>query len=413
MKRVVVLGAGFGGIEVAKKLSKKFELVVIDRSNHFTFQPLLYQVATAALSPSNIANPIRCILSRRPNTEVVMAEVLGVDPKEKKVIYAGGEVSYDYLVVATGATHSYFGNDQWAADAPGLKSIFDATYLRSKILSSFEHAEVEREEAVRRALMTFCIVGAGPTGVEIAGALAELTRHTLRRDFDHIDPASASIYLIEAGPRVLSSFSPSLSEYAKNALEKMKVNVMVNHMVTGVDAEGVLIGKERIRSRNVIWCAGVQASPVADWLGVPAGPNARVPVDANCRVPQYPDIYVIGDAALFPTDNGRGLPGVAPVAMQMGKYVAFHIRESDRGFPSIAGFKYKDKGNLATIGRTKAVMEIGKIKMTGFSAWMVWVFVHILYIAGFRNRTIIFIEWVWFYVSWRSGARLILPQSSP
>jgi NADH dehydrogenase len=413
MKRVVVLGAGFGGIEVAKRLSRKFELIVIDRSNHFTFQPLLYQVATAALSPSNIASPIRCILSRRPNTQVIMAEVLGVDTKEKKVIYAGGEASYDYLVIATGATHSYFGNEQWVADAPGLKSISDATYLRSKILSSFEHAETEQNEAVRRALMTFCIVGAGPTGVEIAGALAELTRNTLRRDFDHIDPASANIYLIEAGPRVLASFSPSLSEYAKRALERMQVHVMVNRTVTGVDAEGVLIGEERIRSRNVIWCAGVQASPVADWLGVPAGPNGRVPVDSNCRVPQYPDIYVIGDAALFPTDSGRGLPGVAPVAMQMGKYVAFHILETDRGFSSIAGFKYRDKGSLATIGRTKAVLEIGKIRMKGFSAWIVWVFVHILFIAGFRNRIIVFIEWVWFYVSWRSGARLILPQSSP
>lgn len=452
--RVVVVGGGFGGIQVAKGLAKPdVHVTVIDRANHFLFQPLLYQVATAGLSPADIATPIRSILRGQKNAEVLLGEVVGVDRDAKRVTLAdGGEVDFDYLVLATGARHGYFGNDDWEPLAPGLKTLDDATWLRRNILLAFERAERALTPESRAEEMTFVIVGAGATGVEMAGSIAELARRALVCDFDHIRPELARVVLVEAGPRVLAAYAEDLSAKALRSLESLGVEVKLNSKVTSVDPSGVTlsVGDESvlIRTRNVIWAAGVQATPVARWLGAESDRAGRVIVEPDLSVPGSPDIFVIGDAMAI---RGYPLPGVAQVAMQQGRFVARLIRErvgrlpspapsettnadSLRGggegwgrgqggeqataespdagkVPAVRGevFRYRDLGNMATIGRSSAIFERGRWKMSGFIAWMGWLFIHLMQLVGHRNRLSVFLQWMWAYIFWDRGARLITP----
>lgn len=404
--RVVVLGGGFGGLSAAKALARApVQITVVDRSNHHLFQPLLYQVATAALGPSEIASPIRRILRYQANVEVILADVTSIDVPGKRVILADGEVPYDFLVLATGATHSYFGHDDWEPFAPGLKSLEDALEIRHRILSAFEVAEREPDEALRRAWMTFVIVGAGPTGVELAGTLIEVAHKTLSRDFRRIDPKETRVVLLEGLPRVLSAYTEALSASAQRQLEALGVEVRTKTMVTGIDAGGVSIGSERIRAHTVLWAAGVAASPLARSLGVPLDRAGRVNVGADLLLPGRDDVYVIGDLAHLEQD-GEPVPGVAPAAMQMGRFVARDLVRRLHGQPR-KPFRYVNKGMLATIGRAAAVAHIGRFKFSGVLAWLAWLFVHIFFLIGFRNRLTVMIEWAWSYVSHDRGARLI------
>jgi len=405
--RVVIIGAGFGGLTAAMKLRHvDADVTVIDRRNHHLFQPLLYQVATAALSPADIAAPIRGILARHANTDVVLGAVTGIDVEGRGVLIGKRRIGYDQLIVSTGARESYFGHDEWATATLALKTVEDATAMRRRILIAFERAEDSEDEAERRRLLTFVIVGGGPTGVELAGALAELARAALARDFRHIDPATARIVLIEAGPGLLANFSPRLSEAAGRALSRLGVELRLGAAVTGCDAEGAMLSDERIESRTVIWAAGVAASPAARWLGVPPGPGGRVAVANDLSLPGHREIFVIGDTAEVIGPHGP-LPGVAPVAKQEGAYVAGVIAARLAGRPLPAPFRYRDLGNLATIGRREAVAEFDRLKLTGRLAWLVWSLVHIYFLIGFRNRIAVAVDWLWSYLTYQRGARLI------
>jgi len=405
-RSVVVIGAGFAGLAVIRGLKRSpARLSVIDRQNYHLFQPLLYQVATASLNPSDIAAPIRRIARNQENAEILLGDVTGIDPARKVVHLADGEVPYDILVLAAGATHSYFGHPEWEDHAPGLKSIEDALEIRRRMLLAFEIAERETDERLRREWLTFVVVGGGPTGVELAGTLREVARMTLAKDFTHIDPATARVILIEGSPRVLPPYAPELSESARKQLDGLGVEVRTGAVVTHIDAEGVEIGDERIASRTVLWAAGVAASPLGRALGVPLDRAGRVQIQADLTVPGHPDVYVIGDLAHLEQD-GKPVPGVAPAAAQMGKHAAKNIVRTLAGRPKLP-FRYVDKGSMATIGRGAAVAQIGKFRITGFLAWLLWMFVHVMFLVGFRNRLIVVIQWAWSYLSYDRGARLI------
>jgi NADH dehydrogenase len=404
----VIVGAGFGGLDAAKALRRApVDVVVVDRQNYHCFQPLLYQVATAALSPADVAWPIRHILRAQTNATVLMEEVRGVDIAQKLLHTNWGDVPYDYLVIATGARHSYFGNHEWANFAPGLKRIEDATRIRRSILIAFEQAELTNNAEERRRLLTFVIVGGGATGVEMAGAIAEIARQTLAVDFRRIDPRTACIILIEAGPRLLPTFSTEQSAYVRAVLERVGVEVRTDTRVINCDEQGVELMVSRIDAGTTIWAAGVIASPAAHWLNSEADPAGRVKVSADLSVPGHPAIFVIGDTAAVVDGSGRPVPGVAQAAKQMGKYVAKAITAHAAGRPSETPFRYKDLGELATIGRRAAVVEFGSLHLRGFIGWLFWCVVHIYFLIGLRNRFIVAFTWLWSYLTFQRGARLI------
>jgi NADH dehydrogenase len=404
--RVVIIGAGFGGLSAAKRLARApFDVTVIDRHNYHLFQPLLYQVATAALSPGDIASPIRGILYRQKNARVILAKVSGVDTDRREVIAEGRRIPYDYLVVVTGAEHAYFGHD-WSSHAPGLKTIDDATYLRRRILLAFERAETEPDADERRRLLNFVVVGGGPTGVEMAGAIAELAKRALAADFRSIDPRCARIVLIEAGPRLLAPFDPALSDAARHSLEQLGVEVRLGAGVTDCDCSGVSLGQERLQTRTIIWAAGVKASPAAEWLGAESDRAGRVRVEPDLSVPEHPNIFVIGDAAAAIGHDGKPLPGVAPVAKQQGCYVADLLSARAEG-KTLPAFRYRDFGSMATIGRKRAVAQLGAFKVSGLPAWLLWSFAHIYFLIGFRNRLAVAMNWGWNYATFQRGTRLI------
>jgi NADH:ubiquinone reductase (H+-translocating) len=405
--RIVIIGAGFGGLSAATRLGRVAAAVaVIDQRNHHLFQPLLYQVATAALSSADIAAPIRGILSRQANTEVILGAVTGIDVAGRAVLIGERRIPYDQLVIATGARESYFGHDEWAAVTSGLKTIEDAETMRRRILIAFERAEDCADEIERRRLLTFVIIGGGPTGVELAGALAELAKAALARDFRHIDPATARIVLVEAGPRLLPSFPASLSQAAARALARLGVEVRLGAKVTSCGADGAMLGDEQIASRTVIWAAGVAASPAARWLGIEPGHGGRVPVGPDLTLPGHPEIFMIGDTAQVTGPHGP-LPGVAPVAKQQGAYVTRVIAARLAKKPPPGSFHYRDFGNLATIGRREAVADFGRLRLTGRLAWLVWGVAHIYFLIGFRNRMAVATDWLWSYLTYQRGARLI------
>jgi NADH:ubiquinone reductase (H+-translocating) len=405
--RVVIVGAGFAGLTAARGLAKAaVDVVVIDRQNHHLFQPLLYQVATAALSPADIASPIRHILARQANARVVLAEVSGVDLNRRLVIAGGRSIPFDKLIVATGARHAYFGHDEWEAHAPGLKRIDDALALLSRILLAFEKAEAEENDEERRRLLTFAIVGAGPTGVEMAGAIADLARKALTAQFRTIDPGEARIVLIEAGPRLLPSFSASSSSAAARALEQLGIEVRLSCSVTSCDADGVIAGGERIEARTLVWAAGVMASRAGDWLDAKTDRVGRVFVGADLTIPCDPDVFVIGDAANVMSPEGGPLPGTAPIAKRQGAYVARKILADLRG-KAAPPFRYRDLGSLAAIGRNTAIAEMGRLRLTGFAAWIFWSVAHVYFLIGFRNRFSVALNWVWSYLTRQRSARLI------
>ncbi len=407
LPRVVVIGAGFGGLQAARALhDAPVQVTVIDRSNHHLFQPLLYQVAAADLSPADISAPIRSILKHQHNTSVILAEVTGVDVHKQQVLMYERSLPYDYLVVATGARHSYFGHNAWEPFAPGLKSIDDAAMLRRKILLAFEAAEIEPDPEQRQALLTFVLVGAGPTGVEMAGAIAELAHKTLASDFRQIDPKAARIVLVEALPRILLAFPESLANRARRALTRLGVEVRTNSPVEAIDREGVIIAGERLRAKTVIWTAGVAASHAGQWLDAEVDRAGRVKVESDLSLPGHPNVFVIGDTASL-SHEGKALPGVAPVAMQEGRYVAQVIAQRVADNKSIPPFRYHSRGNLATVGRSFAVAEIGPFRLSGFLAWVLWLVVHIAYLIGFRNRLLVLFQWAWEYVTRQRSVRLI------
>jgi NADH:ubiquinone reductase (H+-translocating) len=408
LPHVVVVGAGFGGLEAARGLARApVRVTVVDRRNHYLFQPLLYQVATAALSPADIAYPIRSILRRQRNADVVLAEVVGIDADRRVVMLRdGASVSYDILVVASGARHAYFGHDDWEPRAPGLKNLEDALEIRRRILLAFEEADREANPERRQKLLTFAIVGGGPTGVELAGAIAEIADKVIVDDFRHIDPREARVVLVEAGPRILPSYSETSSRNATAELRRLRVEVWTGEPVTAVDQDGIVAGGRRLEAGTVLWAAGVAASGVGSFLGAPLDKNGRVNVQPDLTVPGRPEIFVIGDLALFTHQGGRPLPGVSPVAMQQGRYAAKAIRERLAG-RAARPFHYFDKGTMAVVGRSAAVAEVLGLKLRGFPAWMAWCLLHIFYLVGFRNRFIVMFEWAWAYVTYQRGARLI------
>jgi NADH:ubiquinone reductase (H+-translocating) len=406
--RVVIIGAGFGGLAAADALAGvDADVIVIDSKNHHCFQPLLYQVATAALSPADVAWPIRAILRRQANAQVFLGQVQGIDTVARCVQADSTTVPYDFLVIATGVTHSYFGHDDWAAVAPGLKGIEDAREIRRKFLLAFERAETAKSDAEIGRLLTFVIVGGGPTGVEMAGAMAEVARRTLARDFRHIDPRRSRIVLVEAGPRLLPAFPENLSAYAERSLKRMGVEVLTSTAVTECDASGVSLGKERIPAATIIWAAGVKASPAADWLGIAADRAGRIAVAPDLSVPGHPDIFAIGDVAAVKRENGNPVPGIAPAAKQMGRYVGAVIAARIAHAPAPAPFHYRHDGDLATIGRKSAVVSFNKLQLTGFLGWVFWSVAHIYFLIGLRNRIVVAINWLWDYVTFQRGARLI------
>lgn len=408
MSHVVIIGCGFGGLYAAKALcTGPVQLTILDRSNHHLFQPLLYQVATAGLSPGDIAQPIRSIFRGRPNVEILLAEVTGVNTVEKKVLLTDGEMAYDFLIIAAGATHAYFGHDDWSKIAPGLKSLEDAVTIRRMFLTAFEEAEKETNEDRRNVLMNFVIVGAGPTGVELAGTMRDIAQHSIAKDFRHIDSRKARVILLEGGPRVLPAFSEKLSASAQRQLEQLGVEVRTNALVTRVEQDCVYIGEERIETKRVFWAAGVAASSLGRTLGVPLDRAGRVKVLPDLSIPDHPEVFVIGDLASVEDAKGQPVPGVAPAAMQMGRYAARTILARIRGKQLLAPFVYNDKGSLATIGRAAAVAMRGKLQFSGLLAWLAWLGIHILFLIGFRNRLIVMIQWAWAYIGFQSGARLI------
>jgi NADH dehydrogenase len=404
---VVIVGAGFGGLEAAKKLaSENVRLTIVDRTNYHLFQPLLYQVATAALSPADIAAPVRAILHKCRNVEVILAEVQSIDMANRTILAGETQLTYDYLILATGSRHSYFGHPEWERLAPGLKSLEDAVEIRRRILLAFEYAEKTTDPAARAAAMNFVIVGGGPTGVEMAGAIAEIARYTLTRDFRHIDPSSARVILIEGEPMVLAAFPEDLRCSATKQLQDLGVEIRAGVHATDLTENGLKIGDEFIPCRVKIWAAGNTASYIGKSLGVPIDRVGRVIVQHDLTIPGHPEIQVIGDLANFSHDHGQPLPGVSPVAMQQGRHAASNIRAMIEGRPP-QRFWYFDKGSMATIGRNKAVADLHAVHLSGFPAWLVWLFVHILFLVGFRNRLAVLLQWAWAYFTFNKGARLI------
>ena len=406
--QVVIIGGGFAGLWAARALaSAPVDITLLDRGNYHLFQPLLYQVATAGLSSPDIAAPLRHILRRQENVTVLMEEAVSIDPASRTVTLGEGRsIAFDYALLATGATHAYFGHDDWAPYAPGLKSLDDALDIRRRILSAFERAEASDDPDERKALLTFAIVGGGPTGVELAGTMAEIARHTLEHEFRHIDPAHSRVMLLEAGPRVLATFDPELSEKARLQLEHLGVEVLTGMQVSAIDAQGVQAGQRHIAARTVLWAAGVAASPLARTLGVPLDKAGRVPVESDLAVPGHPHVFVAGDLASVQSD-GRPVPGVAPAAKQMGKHVAATIQARLAGQPA-QHFRYRDYGNLATIGRMAAVVQIGRWKLSGALAWWFWLWAHVFFLIGFRNRLVVMLNWTWAYWTYQRAARIIL-----
>ncbi len=416
---VVIVGAGFGGLQAARALrDAPVEVTVIDRNNHHLFQPLLYQVATAVLSPADICAPIRGVLSKQKNAEVLLGEVTGVDVQEQRVLMQDQTVPYDYLILATGARDSYFGHNDWAQFAPGLKSVVQATTIRREILLAFELAEKEQDPEKRRALLTFVLVGAGPTGVEMAGAIGGLAHKTLVSDFRHIDPKQARIVLVEALPRILLAFDEQLAAKAHKALNRLGVEVRTSSPVEAIDSEGVVVAGERIPTKTVIWTAGVAASPAGQWLGAETDRAGRVKVAGDATVSgltypagRVPNIFVIGDTASF-TQDGKPLPGVAQVAIQQGHYVASVIADRVAGKPHPQAFRYVDKGSMATIGRFYGIVSIGKFRSAGVVAWFLWLVLHLMFLIGFRNRFVVAFQWLLYFTTFQRGARLITFQDA-
>ncbi len=408
MPRIVILGAGFGGLFAAKKLARvAADVTVVDRHNYHLFQPLLYQVATAGLPPSDIAWPIRSILSRQKNTSVLLDEVMDIDVRRREVVLQKEPVTFDYLIVATGSTHSYFGHKDWETIAPGLKSIDDATHIRRRILTAFEQAEMTHNDVARERLLRFVIVGGGPTGVELAGTIAELAHHTLAADFRRIDPRSATITLVEAGPRLLPYLRVPLSDYARQSLERLGVEVRLGTPVTHCDGDGVTIGGDRIAVATVIWAAGVAASPVGHWLDQETDKVGRVFVRPDLSINSDSNIFVIGDAALVKNEKGEPVPGIAPAAKQQGRFVADLIAKRIAGKPASQAFHYRHAGHLATIGRKSAIIEFPRYKMKGRLAWWIWGVSHIYFLVGVRSPLVVSIRWLWEYITYGRGARLI------
>ncbi|RKH00701.1 NAD(P)/FAD-dependent oxidoreductase [Corallococcus sp. CA053C] len=414
LPHVVILGGGFGGLYAARYLRKAgVRVTMVDRHNHHLFQPLLYQVATATLSPSDIAAPLRAMLGR-DQVQVLLAEVTGVDTANKRVLLSDGELSYDFLIVATGATHSYFGNDAWSRHAMGLKTVEDAVEIRRRVLLAFEWAEREPDPERRRALLTFAIIGGGPTGVELAGALAEISRRSLTGDFQNIDPRDARVILIEGMDRVLPTYPENLSRDARKVLENLGVEVRTGTRVTNIDATGLDMGAERLAAHTVLWAAGVEASPVARSLGVELDRAGRVPVTPELTVPGYPHIFVVGDLALVKQEDGSAVPGVAPAAMQEGKHAVRNLRRQLAGQP-MQPFRYWDRGTYAVIGRGHAVgVAFKRVQQSGFVAWLAWLFIHITFLVGFRSKLAVLLNWAYAYLTFGSSARIITgPVSRP
>jgi NADH dehydrogenase FAD-containing subunit len=408
LPHVVVIGAGFAGLTAVKALATApCRVTLIDRRNYHLFQPLLYQVATAALSPADIATPIRSILRRQRNAAVLMARVDGIDRAARKVMFGKRSLDYDYLVVATGARHAYFGHDDWETVAPGLKKIDDATHIRRRLLLAFELAETSEDPAERGALLTFVVVGGGPTGVEMAGAIAEIARHALVDDFRAIDPKQARVILVEAGPRLLPTFPESLSAEARRALEKLGVEVFLGKPVTECTGQGVVVAGQFIPSRCVIWAAGVAASPAARWLGAAKDRLGRVQVEADLAIPGNPEVFVVGDAASVALPGGGSVPGLAPAAKQMGAHAARVIRARIAGAAPPAAFRYRHIGSLATIGRAAAVADFGWLRVRGRLAWLLWGIIHVGFLNTYRSRALVALQWLWAYVTYQRGARLI------
>jgi NADH dehydrogenase len=408
-ERVVIVGGGFAGLNAARRLRRERGVCVtlIDRQNHHLFQPLLYQVAMAGLSPADIAAPIRSLLSRQRNARVMRAEVSGVDLAGRCVATDAGPVPYDHLILACGVRHAYFGHEDWEPFAPGLKTLAQATEIRRRVLLAFEEAEISADAERRRACLTFVIVGGGPTGVELAGAIGEMSRFTLARDFRQIDPKLTRVMLIEAGPRILPAFHEKLASRAVRDLESLGVQVWTSSPVTKIDAEGVEVGDERIRSATVLWAAGVKGARVAETLGVPLDKLGRVPVGPDLSLPGHPEVCVVGDLACPPPQDGRPLPGIAPVAIQQGRYAAARIRARLRG-ATHPPFRYRDKGQAATIGRSRAIVELPRLRFAGFPAWLAWLVVHIYFLTSFRHRLFVLLQWAWSYLTFGRGARLIV-----
>jgi NADH dehydrogenase len=414
LPKVVIVGGGFGGLYAAKELAEKnVRVTLVDRTNHHLFQPLLYQVATAGLSPADIAQPIRHILKEAKNTEVVMAEVDRIDPQSKQVHTTKGLIfSYDYLIVAAGARHSYFGHDEWERFAPGLKNLADALELRRRILQAFEAAEIANSEEERRAALTFIVVGAGPTGVEMAGAVAELARHTLAEDFRRVDPRATRVLLVEGVARVLPAFREDLSRSALKQLQSMGIEVRTGTMVKEVTNHGVTVNGEFIPCRTVIWAAGNAAAPIGKSLSAETDRAGRVIVNEDLTVPGHPEVFAIGDMACFKHQTGEPLPALSPVAMQMGRHAAKNILSRLQG-QQLAAFHYFDKGTMATIGRNKAVADLKFVRFGGYLAWLSWLFVHLIFLIGLRNRLLVFFQWTWAYLTYGRGARLIYGTFKP
>lgn len=406
---LVVVGGGFAGLWATRALAReRIRITLVDRRNHHLFQPLLYQVATAGLSAPDIAAPLRHILGHQRNVEVRLGEVVTIDKQARQIRMADGStLDYDTLLLATGATHAYFGNDQWADDAPGLKTLDDAIALRRKLLLAFERAEAEPDPAKKAAWLSFAVVGGGPTGVELAGTLAEIARHTLRNEFRHIDPASAKVRLVEAGPRVLSSFPEVLSLKARRQLEKLGVEVLTGTPVSDIDSQGFKLGDQFVPARTVVWAAGVAASPLARTLDVPLDRAGRVQVQPDLTLPGHSELFVAGDLAVLNQANGKPVPGVAPAAKQMGKYVAEVLRARLHDKPAPGPFKYADFGNLATIGRMAAIVHLGRLQLSGILAWWFWLAAHVFFLIGFRNRIVVLLNWAVAYWSYQRSARII------
>jgi len=407
LPHVLILGGGFGGLWATRALaSAAVRITLVDRTNHHLFQPLLYQVATAGLSAPDIAAPLRHILRRQKNATVLLGEVTGISPQDKNIALGDDKISYDYLIVATGASHAYFGHNDWEANAPGLKTLEDAFAIRERILSAFESAEREDDPKLRAEWLNFVVVGGGPTGVELAGTLAEIARHTLPQEFRRCDPRSAQVHLLEAGPRVLAAMPETLSASARRQLERLGVIVHTGDAVTGIDAEGVSLGETRIHSRTVLWAAGVAASSLGQFVGEPLDRAGRVKVQADLSLQSHPEIFVVGDLASVMQANGLPVPGTAPAAKQMGAHVAAMLRARLSNKPT-SNFNYRDYGNLATIGRMAAVVDLGKLKFSGLFAWWFWLVAHLFFLIGFRNRLVVLMDWAWSYWTYQRNARII------